>query len=1027
VRFTDLFIRRPVIAAVVNLLILLAGGQAVRSLSVREYPKTDISVITVQTAYYGADAELVRGFITTPLEQAISGVEGIDYMDSESTLGTSTISVHLKLNFGPDAAISLIQSKVSEVRNQLPPASQIPVIKITSPDTDFAAMYLSFSSDELDRNQITDYLTRIVQPKLAAIVGVQEARIVGGRVFAMRIWLDNQRMAALNVNPTDVENILQTNNYLSAAGQTKGSMTAINLVANTNLQSVEDFKQLAIKQANGAIVRLKDIARVELGAENYDSEVRFQGRTATFVGINALPTANTLDVIKRVRDVLPEMAKQLPAGLKADVAYDSTEYITAAINDVMETLIETILIVTVVICLFMGSLRAVVIPVVVIPLSLIGAMFLLLVLGFTLNLLTILAIVLAVGLVVDDAIVVVENVQRNIEEGLPPFVAAIKSARELSSPIIAMTLTLAAVYAPIGVQGGLTGAFFREFAFTLAGAVVISGFVALTLSPMMSSKLLKKGAADRGLGGWINHRFESLRQTYLYVLRTLLRVKWVGLGAAIVLWGLLWPFWTSSSHELAPTEDQGILFGAMQSAPEATLDQIELFSKDVDEVYRSEAETENTFQITEIPGGGYAGLVTKPWHQRKRNMRQIQEEVANRLANIPGVQMVTLTPAALPGGDDWDVEFVMSGVAETLEMYDLSNQLVEAANQSGKFLFASSDLKYDQPQNRILFDRDKVASMGLNLQQVGGDISTLLSSGYVNYFDIAGRSYQVIPEIQRTQRLNPADLLKRYVTGPNGTAVQLGTFAALKAEVQPEKLNHMQQLNSVTINGVIRPPATVDAALKVLEEKAAQILPGGFTIDYKGGSRQLRREGNAFVGTMILSLIVIYLVLAAQFESFCDPFIILIGSVPLALVGALTFCYLGYSSVNIYSQVGLITLTGLVAKNGILIVEWANRLQKQGLDKFDAVLEAAGTRFRPILMTSVATIAGHFPLILVTGPGAAARNSVGWVLVSGMFIGTCFTLFVVPSFYLVLARDYSKAAHREAENAMAERLISELG
>jgi multidrug efflux pump len=1026
VRFTDLFIRRPVIAAVVNLLILLAGGYAVRSLSVREYPKTDISVINIQTTYYGADAELVRGFITTPLEQAISGVEGIDYMDSESTLGTSTISVHLKLNFDPDAAVSLIQSKVSEVRNQLPPASQIPVIKITSPDTDFAAMYLSFSSDELDRNQITDYLTRIVQPKLAAIVGVQEARIVGGRVFAMRIWLDNQRMAALNVNPTDVENILQANNYLSAAGQTKGSMTEMNLVANTNLQSVEDFKQLAIKQANGAVVRLKDIASVELGAENYDSEVRFQGRTATFVGINALPTANTLDVIKRVRDVLPEMAKRLPAGLKADVAYDSTEYITAATNDVLETLIETILIVMVVICLFMGSLRAVVIPVVVIPLSLIGAMFLMLVLAFTVNLLTILAIVLAVGLVVDDAIVVVENVQRNIEEGLPPFVAAIKSARELSSPIIAMTLTLAAVYAPIGVQGGLTGAFFREFAFTLAGAVVISGFVALTLSPMMSSKLLKKGAADLGLGGWINHRFESLRQTYLYVLRTLLRVKWVGLGVAIALWGLLWPFWTLSSHELAPTEDQGILFGFMQSAPEATLDQIELFSKDVDEVYRTEPETENTFQITEVPGGGYAGLVTKPWHQRKRNMQQIQEEVANRLANIPGVQMVTLTPAALPGGDDWDVEFVMSGVADPLEMYDLSNQLVEAANQSGKFLFASSDLKFDQPQNRILFDRDKVASMGLNLQQVGGDISTLLSSGYVNYFDIAGRSYQVIPEIQRTQRLNPADLLKRYVTGPNGTAVQLGTFAALKAEVQPEKLNHMQQLNSVTINGVIRPPATVDAALKVLEEKAAQILPGGFTIDYKGGSRQLRREGNAFVGTMILSLIVIYLVLAAQFESFCDPFIILIGSVPLALVGALTFCYLGYSSVNIYSQVGLITLTGLVAKNGILIVEWANRLQKQGLHKFDAVLEAAGTRLRPILMTSVATIAGHFPLILVTGPGAAARNSVGWVLVSGMFIGTCFTLFVVPSFYLVLARDYSKVAHREEENAMVERLIAEL-
>jgi multidrug efflux pump len=1026
VRFTDLFIRRPVIATVVNLLILLAGGQAVRSLSVRQYPKTDISVITVKTTYYGADAELVQGFITTPLEQAIAGVEGIDYMDSESSLGTSSINVHLKLNSDPDAAITLIQSKVSQVRNQLPPASQIPVIKITSPDTDFAAMYLSFSSNELDRNQITDYLTRIVQPKLAAIVGVQEARIVGARVFAMRIWLDNRRMAALNVSPTDVQNILQANNYLAAAGQTKGSMTAINLVANTNLQSVEEFRQLAVKQANGAIVRLKDIARIELGAENYDSDVRFQGRTATFIGINALPTANTLDVIKRVRDVLPELSKQLPTGLKAEVAYDSTEYITAAINDVMQTLTETILIVMLVICLFMGSLRAVVIPIVVIPLSLIGAMFLMLVLGFTLNLLTILAIVLAVGLVVDDAIVVVENVQRNIEEGLPPFVAAIKSARELCGPIIAMTLTLAAVYAPIGVQGGLAGAFFREFAFTLAGAVVISGFVALTLSPMMSSKLLKKGIADRGVPGWINHRFESMRQSYLHVLRILLRVKWVGLGVAVVLWGLLWPFWTSSSHELAPTEDQGILFGAVQSAPEATLDQIELFSKDVDEIYRSEPETENTFQIAEVPGGGYAGLVTKPWHQRKRNMEQIQEEVAKRLGDIPGVQIVTLTPAALPGGDDWDVEFVMSGVADPLEMYDLSNQLVDAANQSGKFLFAGSDLKYDQPQNRILFDRDKVASMGLNLQQVGGDISTLLSSGYVNYFDIAGRSYQVIPEIRRSQRLNPADLLKRYVTGPNGTEVQLGTFAALKAEVQPEKLNHMQQLNSVTINGVIQPPATVDAALKVLEEKAAQILPGGFTIDYKGGSRQLRREGNAFVGTIILSLIVIYLVLAAQFESFCDPFTILIGSVPLALVGALTFCFLRYTSVNIYSQVGLITLTGLVAKNGILIVEWANRLQKQGLDKFDAVLEAAGTRLRPILMTSVATVAGHFPLILVTGPGAAARNSVGWVLVSGMFIGTCFTLFVVPSFYLVLARNYSNAADREAENEMADRLISEL-
>jgi multidrug efflux pump len=656
----------------------------------------------------------------------------------------------------------------------------------------------------------------------------------------------------------------------------------------------------------------------------------------------------------------------------------------------------------------------------ILPLSLIGAMFLMLVFGFTLNLLTLLAIVLAVGLVVDDAIVVVENVERHIQEGLSPFDAAIKGARELLGPIVAMTVTLAAVYAPIGIQGGLTGALFREFAFTLAGAVVISGVVALTLSPMMSSKMLQKGAAERGLAGWITRRFEALRRGYQRVLRTTLRVKWVVLGFAMLLWLLLLPFWNLSKHELAPTEDQGVIFGIVQPAPEATVDQAILFAKEMNDVYQSEPETAHTFQVTQIPGPGFSGLVAKPWDQRKRSMQQVLGEVSKKMATVPGIRPIMLTPSALPGGDNWDVEFTISSVAEPLEMYEFSNQLMDAANKSGKFYFVDSDLKYDQPQTRIVFNRDKVAAMGLNLQQVGGDLSTLLSSGYVNYFDIAGRSYQVIPEVERTQRLAPPDLLEGYVTGPNGTPVQLGTFATLKREVQPETLNHMQQLNSVTISGVIRPPATPDEGLKVLEEKAAQILPRGYSMDYKGSSRQLRTEGNAFVPTMVLSLIVIYLVLAAQFESFRDPFIILIGSVPLALVGALTFCFLGKTSVNIYSQVGLITLTGLVAKNGILIVEWANRLQEQGLDKFNAVLEAAGTRLRPILMTSVATVAGHFPLILVTGPGAAARNSIGWVLVTGMTIGTCFTLFVVPSFYLVLTRDHRKDGERLGEVELPE-------
>jgi multidrug efflux pump len=1014
-KFTDLFIRRPVVATVVNLLILLAGYQAWRSVNVRQYPKTDISVITVTTSYYGADAELVRGFITTPLEQSIASADGIDYMESQSLLGTSIISVHLKLNYDPNAAMTQVQTKVNQVRNQLPPASQIPVIAITSTDNQFASMYLSFYSKDLDRNQITDYLTRVVQPKLSAIQGVQQAEILGARVFAMRIWLDTNKMAALHVTPTDVQNILQANNYLAAVGQTKGAMTSINLVANTDLQSVADFQQLAVKQSNGAIVRLKDIGQVELGATNYDTDVRFSGNTATFMGIYVLPNANAIDVIKSVRAALPAIEKQLPVGMNLGVPYDATEYINSAIHDVTETLMETLCIVMIVIFLFMGSFRAVFIPIAAIPISLVGALFLMLIFGFTLNLLTLLAIVLAVGLVVDDAIVVVENVERHIEEGLSPLDAAIKGARELFGPIIAMTITLAAVYTPFGIQGGLSGALFREFAFTLAGAVAISGLVALTLSPMLSSKVLKKGIGDRGLAGWITRRFNALRRSYTRVLSTTLRVSPVVLIFGFVVSLLIFPFWNMSKQEEAPTEDQGVIFGIVFSAPEATLDQTMLFARQVNDIFKSFPETAQTFQVTPIPGPGFSGMVAKPWSERKRTMAQILPLLRKKMVSVPGVNVLTTLPSALPGGTNFPVEFVITSVAEPREMLEFSEQLLDAANKSGKFLFADSDMKYDQPQTRIVFDKDKVAALGLNLQQVGGDLSTLLSSGWVNYFSIQGRSYQVIPEVKRTQRLTPEDLTKLYVTGPNGTPIQLSTFATLKREVVPETLNHFQQLNSVKIQGAPTFGGTIDDALKVLEQKAKEILPRDYSIDYTGESRQFRREGNVLVYSMFLALVVIYLVLAAQFESFRDPLIILLGSVPLGLAGALTFCFLGFTSINIYSQVGLITLVGLVAKNGILIVEWANRLQEEGRDKFNAILEAAGTRLRPILMTSVATVTGHFPLILVTGPGAGARNSIGWVLVTGMIIGTTFTLFVVPSVYLILAKNHSKDRERRGE------------
>jgi multidrug efflux pump len=1014
--FTDLFIKRPVVATVVNLIIFIAGYQAIRSINVRQYPRSDLSVITVTTVYYGADADLVRGFLTTPLEQSIASADGIDYIESASQQGTSTINVHLKLNYDPNAALAQIQTKVEQVRNQLPPASQLPVLQITSTDNQFASMYLSFFSNDLGRNQITDYLTRVVQPKLSAISGVQSAQILGARIFAMRIWMKPDRMTALNVSPADIQNALQNNNYLAGVGQTKGSMVATNLVTNTNLETADEFKQLVIKQQNGAMIRLRDVADIDLGAEDYNSDVRFSGSPATFMGIYVLPTANTLDVIKHVRAALPDIERELPTGMRMAIPYDSTVYIQNAIEDVVKTLTETVLIVIVVIFVFMGSFRSVLIPVVAIPLSLVGAFFLMLLFGFTLNLLTLLAIVLAVGLVVDDAIVVVENVERHLQEGMKPFDAAIRGARELFGPIVAMTISLATVYAPIGLQGGLSGSLFREFAFTLSGAVAISGVVALTLSPMMSSKLLKQGMAERGFAGWITRRFEGLRTSYANTLSWSLRYWPVIciMGALIISLGV--PFYMMSAQEPAPREDQGVIFGIVQTPPNATLEQNLLFTQQMNDIYKSFPETAQTFQVT-LATQGFSGMVAKPWSERKRTMEEVLVDVNHRLSQIPGVQTFATTPSPLPGGTNFPVEMVISSTAEPREINEFAQQLVAAAFKSGKFVFADSDLKYDLPQANIVFDRDKVASMGLNLQQVGGDLATLLGGGYTNYFSIQGRSYKVIPQVKRIHRLTTDDLKNLYVTGPNGQPIQLSTFARIETTVQPRSLNRFQQLNSATLEGLPNrfAGATSDDALKVLEQEAAKILPKGYTIDYTGESRQLRKEGNTFLVTLALAGILIYLVLAAQFESFRDPLIILMGSVPLGLTGALAVTFLGKTTINAYSYVGLVTLVGLVCKNGILIVEFANKLQVKGLDKFNAIVEAASTRLRPILMTSVATVAGHTPLILAHGPGAGARNSIGWVLVTGMIIGTTFTLFVLPAVYMLVARDHTRDRERHGD------------
>jgi multidrug efflux pump len=1018
-KLTDLFIRRPVLAVVVNLLILIAGLQSIRSLSIRQYPRSDVAVVNVNTAYVGANADLVRGFITTPLERTIASADGIDYMESSSAQGVSTIKVHLKLNFDTNAALTQIQAKVAQVRNTLPPEAEAPVIALETADSEFASMYLGFSTTELDQNQITDYLVRVVQPKLSAISGVQRADIFGDRTFAMRIWLKPKEMAAHGIAPSQVRDVLAANNYLSALGSTKGSMVSVNLVANTGLKTVEEFRQIVVKEENGVVVRLGEIADVVLGAENYDQDVRFNGETAVFIGIWVLPTANTLDVISRVREAMPGIQAQLPAGMKGGIPYDSTVYIRDSIDEVLKTLTETLVIVIVIIFLFLGSVRSVIIPVVAIPISLIGAVFIMLTAGFTINLLTLLAIVLSVGLVVDDAIVMVENVERHLHEGKTPLQAALDAARELVGPIIAMTITLAAVYTPVAIQGGLTGSLFREFALTLAGAVLVSGVVALTLSPMMGSKLLRAGDTERGFAGVVSRQFERLQGAYTRLLSRTLELRPVVLTLWVIVMLLIVPFYLYSQKELAPPEDQGIVFGIVQSAANSTLDQTRMFSEQIYKTFQSFPETSSTFQII-FPTGGFAGMAVKPWSEREKSSQQLQGEVSAELSKIAGVRVIPLTPPALPGGGGGlPVDFVIVSTAEPQQLAEIGSQIVQKAFTSGLFQFADTDLKFDQPQTEVVFDRDKLRAQGVDLSQAGRDLSTLLGGNYVNRFSIQGRSYKVIPQVKRAERLTPDQLADIHILGAGGKLVPLSTFATLRTTTEPRELKRFQQLNAVHIQGALTQGVALDTALRFLEDEARKILPQGYTIDYAGESRQLRVEGSKFLGTFLLSAILIYLVLAAQFESFRDPFIILAGSVPLALSGALLFSFLGFTSLNVYSQVGLITLVGLVAKNGILIVQFANHLQETGLDKLRAVLEAAATRLRPILMTTAATVVGHMPLIFAHGPGAGARNSIGIMLVSGMIIGTLFTLFVVPSIYVLVARTHRAEEAEEAGDGEA--------
>jgi multidrug efflux pump len=1018
--FTDLFIRRPVLATTVSLMILVLGLRALAVLPVLQFPRTENAVVTVVTTFYGADPDVVAGFITTPLENAIAQADGIDYMSSTSQSSVSTITVNLRLNYDPDKAMTEITSKVTSVLNQLPTGTQQPVLSVKVGQT-FDAAYIGFKSDVLGQNQITDYLVRVVQPKLQAIEGVQTAEIVGQQNFALRAWLDPQKLAAFGITAADVSAALQANDFISGAGSTKGQMVQVNLTASTDLHSLDEFRNLVVKAANGANVRLQDVANVTLGADTYDTRVAFDGQDAVYIGIQVAPAANLLSVVKAVHEALPDVESQLPQGLQAAVIYDSTEFVNSSIHEVVRSLVEAVLIVIVIVFVFLGSLRSVLIPAIAIPVSLIGTFMMMLAFGFSINLLTLLALVLAIGLVVDDAIIVVENVNRHLDEGMTPTAAAIQAARELGGPIIAMTVVLIAVYVPIGFQGGLTGALFVEFAFTLVGAVTVSAIVALTLSPMMSSRLLK--AHHEGDPGWeahftdfVDRNFNRIRDRYRRMLHGSLNTLPVtGLFALIILVSIYF-LWGFQKTELAPDEDQGFVIAFATTAPDATLQQKLLYTKQLYGIFSTYPELQHAFQ-QDAPGISLAGLAMKPWDQRTRTANQIAPLLQKQINDqVAGEQVATALPPSLPGAFGLPIQFVITTTQPFDQLNTVAQNFLKEAQTSGNFLFLNTDLRIDQPQSTVTIDREKTAQLGLRMSDVGTTLASALGGGYVNYFALSGRSYKVIPQVAQIARLNADQLLGYYIKAADGTPIPLSTIATIKTATVPESLNHFQQLNSATIQGVAFVP-TGDA-LAYLQDLAARTLPQGYTVDYGGSLRQYVQESSGFVATFGFAVIIIFLALSALFESFRDPVVILV-SVPMSIAGALivllvcSILQMPGASLNIYSEVGLVTLMGLISKHGILIVEFANALQEQGKSKREAIEEAATIRFRPILMTTAAMVFGVVPLLTASGAGAISRFSIGLIIFSGLAIGTLFTLFVVPAVYMLIGATH----HHGAEEA----------
>ena len=1003
--FTDVFVRHPVLAVVVNLVIVLVGWRAASTLPVQQYPKIESSSVLITTVYTGASAETVRGFLTTPIERVVSSISGVDYIESTSRSGVSIVTVRLKLNHSSTAALAEVIARLQQVRAELPAEAEPPVVEVQRADRPYASFYLSFTSDERDVPGVTDWLARTLQPQLATLAGVQRVEVVGGRPIAMRVWIDPDRLAARNLSPGDVQAALQRNNYLAAVGRTKGKLVQIDLLANTDLKTTPEFEDLIVEGGDGALVRLSDVATVELGAEEPDMIAKYRGKRAVYLGVYPLPGSNEIEVAHRLRDEMDRLRPTLPSDIDMQLAYDATIFMEDALEEISKTLVETIAIVGLVVFLFLGSVRTALVPLIAMPVSLIGAAIVMTAFGFSLNLLTMLAIVLSVGLVVDDAIVVVENVERHVREGRTRIDAALVGARELVGPVLAMTITLAAVYTPIGFQGGLTGTLFLEFAITLAAAVVVSGIVALTLSPVMSSRFVRPHGEQGRLAKLVDRAFDAVRRRYARMLDVALEMRWGIVAAAALLTVAAWPLYAWSRKELAPVEDQSHVSLFLEASPDATIDAVDKESLRVIDAISSFPETKFTWSLV-ANWGGFGGMVTKDWRERSRSTEEMYGEVFATVSQVPGVRVFPRLDPPLPNAGQYDVELVLQSDAPPQEFAETVAQIVGAGWQSGKFLYVDSDLKIDLPQARVVVDREQVADLGLDLASVGRELGTLLGGAYVNRFNYFDRSYKVIPQIGDEGRQTIEPLLDLKIKTPSGALVPVSTFVRIETDTAPRALNRFQQRNAVRLFGGVTPGTTKEQGLDVLEAAAVAAAGQGVTLDHAGESRQIRREGSALTVTLGFAVVLIYLVLAAQFKSFRDPLIVLLGSVPLAISGALVFSFLDLTTINIYSQVGLITLVGLIAKNGILIVEFANVLRERGAEKLAALREASLTRLRPVLMTTAATVLGHFPLVLVSGPGAEARNSIGIVLVAGMSVGTLFTLFVVPVFYALLAAEH---------------------